>query len=46
MSNPALRMRMIDGFNEGWIEFADRGAAARKGEISLEAAILALVGKE
>jgi uncharacterized protein YbjT (DUF2867 family) len=45
MNNPQPRMRMIDGFNEGWIDFAAGGAQARKGETALEQAIAALVGK-
>jgi len=44
MKNPEPRMQMIDGFNEGWIEFADKGAAARHGKITLEQAIAKLVG--
>ncbi len=45
MKNPAPRMQMLDGFNEGWIDFADRGVKARKGRISIEQAIAALVAK-
>jgi hypothetical protein len=36
---------MVDGFNEGWIDFADRGAGARKGRLSIEHAIAGLVGQ-
>ncbi|HTH99120.1 MAG TPA: NmrA family NAD(P)-binding protein [Stellaceae bacterium] len=43
MQNPSPRMQMIDGFNEGWIDFADRGAHARKGATGLDEAIAALV---
>ncbi|MDI4236680.1 NmrA family NAD(P)-binding protein [Bradyrhizobium sp. Arg237L] len=43
MHNPLPRMQMIDGFNQGWIDFADKGANARKGSVSIEAAIAALV---
>ncbi|NWA01663.1 NmrA family NAD(P)-binding protein [Pseudomonas gingeri] len=32
MNNPLPRMQMIDGFNEGWIEFAGE---SRKGEVEL-----------
>src|SRR5262249_8934202 len=28
MRNPGPRMRMLDGFNEGWIEFQDGGSHA------------------
>jgi NAD(P)H dehydrogenase (quinone) len=43
MKNPIPRIQMIDGFNEGWIDFADRGAHARKGSISIEQAIATLI---
>lgn len=43
MRNPIPRMQMIDGFNEGWIDYPDRGAAARKGATSLDEAVAALV---
>ena len=43
MRNPLPRMQMIDGFNEGWIDFADKGAHARKGSVSIDTAIAALV---
>ncbi|MET4675827.1 MULTISPECIES: NmrA family NAD(P)-binding protein [unclassified Luteibacter] len=43
MHNPLPRMQMIDGFNEGWIDFKDQGAHARKGAVSLEEAITKLV---
>jgi uncharacterized protein YbjT (DUF2867 family) len=46
MHNPLPRMQMIDGFNEGWIDFKDRGAHARKGAVSLEEAITRLVIKK
>ncbi len=45
MKNPLPRMQMIDGFNAGWIDFSDNGARARKGEISIEQAVAALVAK-
>jgi uncharacterized protein YbjT (DUF2867 family) len=43
MQNPAPRMQMIDGFNEGWIDFAERGAHARKGQVTIEEVVGALV---
>jgi NAD(P)H dehydrogenase (quinone) len=46
MKNPAPRMQMIDGFNAGWIDFADRGAQARKGSISIDQAIATLLQRE
>lgn len=36
MKNPTPRMQMIDGFNEGWIEFEQGQAGSRKGCVTLE----------
>ncbi|QFR32357.1 NmrA family NAD(P)-binding protein [Ancylobacter sp. TS-1] len=41
--NPTPRIRMMDGFNEGWIDFADQGRAARKGSITIESVIAEMV---
>ena len=41
--NPLPRIRMLDGFNEGWIEFQDRGRSAMKGTTPLAAVIAQLV---
>jgi NAD(P)H dehydrogenase (quinone) len=46
MKNPTPRMQMIEGFNAGWIDFADRGAHARKGSISIEQAITTLIQRQ
>jgi uncharacterized protein YbjT (DUF2867 family) len=43
MKNPLPRIRMLDGFNEGWIEFPDHGRSAVKGATSLLEVITALV---
>ena len=43
MRDPLLRMQMIDGFNEGWIDFAGRNADARRGAIDINQAISAVV---
>jgi uncharacterized protein YbjT (DUF2867 family) len=43
MKNPLPRMRMLDGFNEGWIEFADQGRSALKGPTPLAEVIARLV---
>jgi uncharacterized protein YbjT (DUF2867 family) len=43
MKNPQARIRMLDGFNEGWIEFSDQGRSAVKGETPLLEVITALV---
>ena len=46
MQHPTPRMQMLDGFNAGWIDFAQRGAHARKGSITIDQAIAALAGAE
>jgi NAD(P)H dehydrogenase (quinone) len=43
MRNPGPRMRMLDGFNEGWIDFQDDGRKAIKGQTDAIAVIAALV---
>ncbi|TYL92169.1 NAD(P)H-binding protein [Bradyrhizobium rifense] len=43
MKNPQPRISMLDGFNEGWIEFRDRGAASIKGRIDVDAVVAGLV---
>ena len=40
MTNPTPRMRMLDGFNEGWIDFGPR---SRKGTTTAQAVIDGLV---
>jgi uncharacterized protein YbjT (DUF2867 family) len=42
MTNPQARIRMLDGFNEGWIEFSDQGRSAVKGDTPLLDVITAL----
>src|SRR6476660_4669848 len=39
MKHPLARIRMIDGFNEGWIDFEGYGAEHRTGRIPLEAVL-------
>lgn len=43
MQNPTPRMRMLDGFNEGWIDFESGGADARKGATRLETVLQSLI---
>ena len=43
MKNPIPRIQMLDGFNEGWIEFKDSGRDAVKGRIDVDAVIAQLV---
>jgi NAD(P)H dehydrogenase (quinone) len=45
MKHPIPRIRMIDGFNEGWIDFEGVGEHSR-GTVTLETAIAKLIGKE
>jgi NAD(P)H dehydrogenase (quinone) len=46
MKNPTPRIQMIEGFNAGWIDFADRGAHARKGSIGIDQAITTLIQRQ
>jgi NAD(P)H dehydrogenase (quinone) len=43
MKNPTPRIRMLDGFNEGWIEFEKGETGTQKGKVSLETVLKALV---
>jgi NAD(P)H dehydrogenase (quinone) len=43
MKNPLPRMRMLDGFNDGWIDFPGNGDLALKGIVSAETVISNLV---
>jgi NAD(P)H dehydrogenase (quinone) len=43
MRHPMLRIRMIDGFNEGWIDF-EGGGEHRRGSVTLETVIAGLTG--
>jgi uncharacterized protein YbjT (DUF2867 family) len=43
MKNPAPRIRMLDGFNEGWIEFESGQAGSRKGRVALKTVLKSLV---
>jgi NAD(P)H dehydrogenase (quinone) len=43
MKHPIPRIRMVDGFNEGWIDFEGRDAEQRKGSTTLDEVIARLV---
>lgn len=43
MKNPAPRIRMLDGFNQGWIDFTDGGANTRKGRTRVAEVLASLV---
>ncbi|HEY2050822.1 MAG TPA: NmrA family NAD(P)-binding protein [Caulobacteraceae bacterium] len=45
MKHPMPRIRMVDGFNEGWIDF-EGCCEHRRGNVTLEAVIAGLVGVE
>jgi uncharacterized protein YbjT (DUF2867 family) len=44
MSNPTPRIRMLEGFNEGWIEF-ERPAAVQKGLVPMREVVAKLVAR-
>jgi uncharacterized protein YbjT (DUF2867 family) len=46
MKNPMPRMRMLDGFNEGWIAFEGKQADIVKGDVELDTVLRALVSQE
>ena len=43
MKNPAPRIRMLDGFNEGWIEFEGAPETIRKGIVPLKTVLESLL---
>jgi NAD(P)H dehydrogenase (quinone) len=43
MKNPAPRIRMLDGFNQGWIEFESGVAGAVKGTTTLKTVVKTLI---
>ncbi len=43
MKNPLPRVGMLDGFNEGWIDFEAGDGSIRKGAITLDSAIRSMV---
>jgi len=45
MKNPTPRIRMLDGFNEGWIEFEGGETGSRKGKETLQAVLKTLTGQ-
>ena len=45
MKNPLPRIRMLDGFNEGWIEFERGEAGSRKGSATLESVLKTLIAR-
>ncbi len=45
MKNPTPRIQMLDGFNEGWIEFAGGERGSRKGTVELESVLRGLIAR-
>src|SRR6266404_101821 len=43
MKNPLPRIQMLDGFNEGWIEFESGEVGAQKGSTNVEAVLKFLI---
>jgi len=46
VKNPLPRIRMVDGFNEGWIDFESGQHGSRKAGTTLQAALQALVSEK
>jgi NAD(P)H dehydrogenase (quinone) len=46
MKNPLPRIQMLDGFNEGWIEFQSGESGSRKGKIELRTVLQRLIEPE
>jgi uncharacterized protein YbjT (DUF2867 family) len=46
MKNPTPRIRMLDGFNEGWIEFESGQAGPRKGKVELKTVLRSLIDRQ
>jgi len=45
MKNPEPRIQMLDGFNEGWIEFEQDPASRRKGRVELKEVLGRLISE-
>jgi NAD(P)H dehydrogenase (quinone) len=46
MKNTEPRIQMLDGFNEGWIEFEGKQAGSRKGNVALDMVLRTLIERE
>src|SRR6202035_1901128 len=46
MKSPAPRIQMLDGFNEGWIEFESGEAGSQKGKVELRTVLQRLIGRD
>ena len=45
MQHPEPRIQMLDGFNQGWIEFEGEPASVHRGKVELKAVLSALIAK-
>jgi len=45
MKNPIPRIRMLDGFNEGWIDFERGEVGSQKGNVALETVLKGLIAR-
>jgi len=45
-TNPSPRIQMLNGFNEGWIEFQNGGASSIKGKVLLDTVIQQLLAQK
>jgi NAD(P)H dehydrogenase (quinone) len=45
MKHPLPRIRMLDGFNDGWIDFEGNGGEHRIGRIPLESVLKGLAAQ-
>jgi hypothetical protein len=45
MKNPMPRIQMLDGFNEGWIDFEGERSAIRQGTVQLDEVLRELVAR-
>jgi len=46
MKNPLPRIRMLDGFNEGWIDFEFGESGSQKGNVGLETVLKGLIEQD
>jgi NAD(P)H dehydrogenase (quinone) len=46
MKNPSPRIQMLDGFNEGWIEFENGQAGSHKGTVELKTVLKTLIDRQ
>jgi NAD(P)H dehydrogenase (quinone) len=46
MKNPVPRIQMLDGFNQGWIDFEFGESASRKGGVALKTVLRSLLDRQ